>query len=453
MSILNEQQQKRAIVVMKEYLNAKKDSYRKDGAELDSKRVFVIKQRLKPLLEKFLEGQVDLFAFKSEVDSVNKQVQLWGFKGIKGQMFFNMVVNVAQEVDDINDCIEELKSVFSLPANENAASSRLKTFESYVNRLGDAWVNAGNTRYGCPKPNSIPFFVTYFWQLLDRDVWPVYYTASVQTMTDLNLWQPSGDIAKDYIEFKQIHEELIALFTQHSKETFDLYKVEHVFWFKGENPYLGVANQGKKKDEGKKPKQPTDMNLLPQSYIPPIIEIIPQIALNDDTVKKAAENSGISLENAFEKHINAAFKILGYDVTLLGQGKGRVPDGLAESHEENYAIIWDAKIRKDGFSIGTEDRKMREYIKTQGKRLRKFLNLYFVIISSSFSEGFEDIIQSIRMDTEINEVILLNSDALVAIVEAKLRDPLEISLGSDGIQRLLSKGGVITAKMVKEQLG
>lgn len=62
----------------------------------------------------------------------------------------------------------------------------------------------------------------------------MYYTNSVNTMIDLNLWQPSDEIAEDYIAYKHIQEELAALFSQESKRPFDLYGVEHVFWFKGE---------------------------------------------------------------------------------------------------------------------------------------------------------------------------------------------------------------------------
>ena len=67
---------------------------------------------------------------------------------------------------------------------------------------------------------SVPFFLSYFWQIQDREVWPVYYTNAVQTMTDLNIWQPSDDIAEDYLAFKQIHEVLAKLFTETSKRPF-----------------------------------------------------------------------------------------------------------------------------------------------------------------------------------------------------------------------------------------
>ena len=170
------------------------------GAELDANRVNLIENELKPLLADYLAGKVALAQFKFKIDSKNKSKnsELWGFQGIKGQMFFNLVVKRA---DDAEKCDQELKSALAVPANEQIASNRIKTFLSYINRLGEQWVSSGKTRHGMPKVGSIPFFLSYFWQIQAREVWPIYYTNAVQTMTDLNIWQPSGDIAEDYLQF------------------------------------------------------------------------------------------------------------------------------------------------------------------------------------------------------------------------------------------------------------
>lgn len=56
------------------------------------------------------------------------------------------------------------------------------------------------------------------------------------------------------------------------------------------------------------------------------------------------------------------------------------------------------------------------------------------------------------METDINEVCLLEATGLVEIVNQKLRAPLELSLGPDGIQRLFSASGKITAADVLENL-
>ncbi len=399
----------------------------------------------------YLQDKVELSDFKSKVDGVNKRNELWGFKGIKGQMFFNMVVNVA---DDPDECDQEVKAALAVPANEPMASSRIKTFATYVRRLGEQWVDAGHTRYGCPKVGSIPFFLSYFWQVQDRDTWPVYYTNAVNTMTDLNLWQPSGDSADDYVVFKRIHEELAELFTKASGRPFNLYDVEHVFWLKGGNPY-GASRLDQ--DEKRVPELKVEAEglLLPESYLPPIIAILPRMARHEKALVEAAKRSGTTLDRAFEKYIDAAFTILGYETRLLGQGQGRVPDGLAMDLDDSYAILWDAKIRAEGYSMGTDDRVIREYITTQSrdfKRRRSLRNIYYLIISSTFIDDFDDTIRSIKMETDVSEVGLIEADALVEMVDAKLRAPRQLALGPDGLQRLFSVGGVLTAAMVREQL-
>jgi hypothetical protein len=457
MTILKDEQRARAIEALNEYLAAPSAEAGKTlvqaQTEFDASRITLIENDLKPLLTGYLNGLVELSEFKSKIDGINKRNELWGFKGIKGQMFFNMVLNVA----DHEECDQELKAAIAVPTNEQIASSRIKTFQSYVRRLGEQWVANGNTKYGAPKAGSIPFFLSYFWQIQGRDVWPIYYTSTVQTLSDLNIWQPSEDLATDYLEFKRIHEELAKLFGENARRNFTLYDVEHVFWLKGGNPY-----QATKQDQRGEPQQPqnltkpsteTKFERLPESYVPPVVAILPALALNDSGLAEAAIRSGTNVARAFEKSVDAAFTVLGYDTKLMGQGKGRVPDGLALALDENYAIIWDSKARTNGYSLGTDDRAIREYIATQSRELsRRYRNIYYVIVSSYFTDDFDDTIASIKMETDISEVVLLEAEALVAIVEAKLRAPLQLTLASDGIQRLFTSSGRLSVDEVREFL-
>ncbi|GAG05234.1 unnamed protein product, partial [marine sediment metagenome] len=122
---------------------------------------------------------------------------------------------------------------------------------------------------------------------------------------------------------------------------------------------------------------------------------------------------------------------------------------------ESYAIIWDAKIRADSYSMGTDDRTIREYIYTQSrdlKRKKHLRNIYYSIISSKYSTDFDDSIRSIKMETDVSEVILVEVEAIVEMVDAKLRSPLDITLGSDGFQQLFTASGLLTAENVRELL-
>jgi hypothetical protein len=470
MTVLNCEQQHRAIELLHEYLKAPPDSEgltpRQRMEHLDRERVSLIDGTLRPLVATYLSGETPLYEFKTKVDGINKRNEYWGFKGVKGQMFFNMVVNAAESEDE---CDAELKAAVVEPASDEMAKSRIRTFANYVKRLGDRVVQAGGSNHARPKVGSVPFFLSYFWQLQNRAVWPVYYTNSVKTMVDANLWTPQDDLADDYIDYKLLNRELAELFSRDAGIPFSLYDVEHVFWVKGGNPYgkstptsrlaaeVSSAEIGQTAIDRTVPFiQPSVIDRVPESYVPPIVGIIPRLAIGDEEIEKAATASGTTIPRALEKSVHAAFTILGYETKLLGQGAGRAPDGSAMDFDNSYAVIWDAKSRAAGYNMGTDDRAIREYVSVQSrelKRRRMLRNIYYVIVSSHFNDEAEDTIRMMKMETDVSEVCLMEASALVAMVEAKLRDPLTITSGPDGLQRLFGDSGVLTADDVTQLLG
>lgn len=461
MSVLDSQQKQRAIEALESYLNAPAgvDSQTplQNDIILDSNRRSLISEQLKPLLDHFLVGRVALAEFKTKVDGLNKRNNHWGFSGMKGQMFFNMLVNAAT---DENECKAELQTALELPTSEEIARSRLKTFASYVRRVGDELIESGGTGRQRPRETSITLFLSYFWQISAPDTWPVMYTTSCDAMTSLNLWQKNGDLAEGYLQFTRIQKELQAIYSAQTHSNYDLYQVEHVFWFiKHGGGWTGSTNgdvpSKNNADRIISTTEEITLERLPDSFAPPIVSILPKLACPDESIARAAANSGISVSRAFEKSINAALTILGYETKLLGQGAGREPDGLALNIEDSYAIIWDAKSRADSYTLGTNDRAIREYISRKSRELRRqYRNIYFLIISGSFQSDFSDTILELKMDTEVKEVCLLEAEALVAIVEYYLTNPRELSLGPDGLQRVLvSTQGIINKQVVDDFFG
>lgn len=71
---------------------------------------------------------------------------------------------------------------------------------------------------------------------------------------------------------------------------------------------------------------------------------------------------------------------------------------------------------------------------------------------SGIAADYDDAIRSFKMETDVNEVCLVEADALVAIVQGKMRSPREVSLGRDGLQRLFNVSGVMPADAVRENL-
>lgn len=474
--MLTQEQKDRAVQLMQEYLAAKNPDGKKcweKNIAFDSERREVIQSTLLPLVTGFLSGTTPLDEFKSRVDSINKSHNCWGFRGFNGQMFFNMLFNWTRDpIDGIltETFAQPLQLAITAPQTEEAAKTKISDFADFVRAQNARLVELGQPKGRCANPGSVPFFLSYFWQVQAPDVWPVYYKSSVTILGDANLWSPGEDLAENYLAFKRIHEELAQLFSTASKQAFGLYEVEHVFWLKhglaakAEAPAPVEPTKAPKGPEPAKAlqtepgkttaPQPT-LERLPDSYVPPIVAILPRMAVNDPALAVAAKNAGTSLERAFEKHVHAAFTILGYDTLLLGQGQGRVPDGRALDEDNSYAVIWDAKVRTDGYSMGTDDRTIREYIATQSrelKRRRSLRNIYYVLVSSAFKDDYEEAIRAIKMETHVNEVCLIQVDALVAMVEAKLRDPRQVDLGSSGLQRLFCLSGILTGDMVREAL-
>ena len=452
---LDAQQQARAIEAMKIYLQ-QADLVASD-TELDKSRRSLIAEKLKPLLDNYIADEMDIMSFRSMVDSSSKRHNHWGFKGVNGQMFFNMIAKTAV---DLEECDAELKAVLAPPESEPMARSRMRTFASYVARIGEEHVNSGGSVRSKPKVGSTPYFVSHFWQIYGLEIWPIYYTSGVRSMVNLNLWSPNEDFAEGYIEFKRIMGELQGVFENESGQTFDLYHVEHVLWSHGENPLTGekiIGDVGEDSEPLKEPEPPREkVTLLPESYVPPIIAILPQMAAHEPSLDEAAKASGISLARAFEKNINAAFTILGYETKLLGQGQGRVPDGQALNSDDAYAVLWDAKVRAGAYSIGTDDRTIREYIASMARELKRrqsMRNFYYAIISSTFVDDFDEAVRFLKMETDVNEVCLIEAEALVAMVDIKMRDPLGVSLGPDGLQRLFTSSGILSADSVQEVMG
>jgi hypothetical protein len=460
--MLSDAQKVLAVRLMRQYLSdAAPDSESgkspvETSRELDANRRKQIADSLQPVIAKFLEGSMSIEDFKRDIDRINKRHEYWGFKGIKGQMFFNLVFNAAE---DLAELTAELKSAIGTPESEEIAKSRIRTFSSYVRRLGESLVEGGGSGHAKPKLSSVPFFLSYFWQVQEPDKWPVYYTNSVTVLTDLDLLEVADDLADSYIEYKELHAELQSVFTKESGRQFTLYDVEHVWWYAGQakahaasSPQVGGTNL---------PAEPQNQLAVVSvenswdSFVPPIVAMLPRLAANDPSIDAATRAAGTSVARLFEKSINAAFTILGYDTKLLGQGSGRTPDGVAYAEDESYAILWDAKVRQNCYRMGTDDRTIREYIMTHSrdiKRRRHFRNVYYFIISSRFQDDFDDLVRGLKMDTDISDVCLVEADALAALVDSKLRDPRQFSAGPDGIQRLFCQSGIISAQLVREEL-
>lgn len=451
---MNNEQKTRALQIWQKYFEAGEAflnaSLEYTQTELDRQRTATI-PKVKGEIQRYISGEIELNEFKSSVDSINKRNRLWGFKGINGQMFFNMLVKTSALGNKTTDFETLLKRCLVLPVSPEQAASLMKEFADFTNNLSQFV----DDRRAAPKVGSVPFFLSYFWQIFDPQTYPVYYTSMVNILQEYNLWMPSPDIKESYLSFYRLNHELLALFNTAVERELTLWDVEHAFWYMAQ-PELPAATPDARPPTVTPPLAGKQIipHELADSYIPPVVAILPRLAVNDPELAEICKQMGSSIDVVFEKRLDTLFQMLGYETELLGQGHGRVPDGVAICREFHYAIGYDAKVRQQNYSMGTEQRKIQEYINRLTERLRRqgIRQIYFMLISSAFSGDHDDVIRSLKMETDVREILLVEVGALVALLEAKLRDPL-LTLGPDGIQRLLADSGVLTEADVKEFRG
>ncbi len=184
---------------------------------------------------------------------------------------------------------------------------------------------------------------------------------------------------------------------------------------------------------------------LSQSFVPPVVDCLPALAAADPGIERRCEELGLEPSVELERRTGIAFRILGLDVEDLGQGAGRVADGIARSSSGRWAIVFDAKVRRGGFVMGTEDRKFRDYLERHGNDLERegIPSVYFAVISRSFEENDIGKAREVVRLTKAKAFVLLEAAALRGLVELKLSTHLLDDAAA--IERLFAVSGVLAA--------
>jgi hypothetical protein len=188
--------------------------------------------------------------------------------------------------------------------------------------------------------------------------------------------------------------------------------------------------------------------LLSDCFVPPVIDCLPALASGDPEIERCGREVGVELSVELEKRTAIALRMLGLDVEILGQGAGRVADGIARCWSGRWAVVFDTKVRRDGFVMGTEDRKFRDYLERHGNDLERegFRSIYFAVISSSFEEADVAKAREVVRLTKAKAFVLVEAVALRALVELRLRAP---SFDMTTLERLFAASAVITMSDIK----
>jgi hypothetical protein len=430
------------IRIWKDYVSSNKrvvDTRGNEFEDIDTARLKAIPS-VKSIIQEFFDRKSSLNDFKTNLDSYNKQNNYWGFTAVKGQMFFNQLVKTSEDLSKLQTLLEKC---ISPPINLDEALQKIETLEAYAKNI---FTKAKDKRKA-PNPGSASYFLSYFWQIHDPEKWPIYYTSIILALTDLGLWRIPASQREAYAQFFDINEQVKKIISEHAGNKINNWDAEHAFWnFK--QVTTTVVKPG------------NDKKAMPSTKIPPTEVVFqPNFLLGDYVIPKVAKlveygndtsKSGSAKGYEYEKLVSEIFKLLDFEVEHLGQGSGRNPDAIVKNREENTAFIVDAKAYGSGYSLGLDDRAIREYINYYCPKLQKdgYKKIGFIIVSNSFKTNLETFTNEITWNTDIKRFILLTSEALLYLLAYKTKDNLNLT---SIIDCLISYGPVITSENVIQE--
>lgn len=438
--MLDKSKQEKIIAIWNEYVHSNHSVLDTKGNELhhiDQLRRNAIVQ-LTEIILLFNKEQVTLGEFKTSIDSFNKRNNLWGFTAIKGQFFFNQLSKNLND-KELKHVEHLLRSTIEEPNNLQHALAKIEQLETYCVQLS----SKAKDRRLVPNSKSVGYFLSYFWQIANPEIWPMYYTASIQALKDVGVWTDKNTQKENYEQFYFLNEKIKTLLSEYGKEKISNWDVEHAFWL-----YMG--NPNKKMEEKKVKAEETLVNTptnpqrkasfeLTEYLIPRVSKLI---ELGNSTELSASKKG-----HDFEKIVAEIFSQLDFDVEFLGQGTGRNPDAIIKCRSENTAFLVDAKAYLSGYSLGTDDRAIREYILHYCPLLQKdgYKKIGFIIVSNEFKSNFQHFIHDITWNTDIKRFLLLTSEALLYLLAFKTKDKLSIT---SIIESVVGFGNLVTAEDV-----
>lgn len=423
------------------YINSDQRVLDKKGNELpninESRKEAII--QLKEFIKSFSDGESDIYEFKTNVDSFNKRNNLWGFTAIKGQMFFNQLVKSSEE--NIDKLSKLIKATIRKPSDLKDALSKIDQLEKYCL----SFFTKAKDKRKVPNPSSVGYFLSYFWQIHDYQSWPIMYTSLINAFQELGIWEEKPTQREAYEFFFNLNEEIKSILKTHAKRDISNWDAEHAFW-----KFKGSPN---------KPDAKTEERIASTEQEETKLRITASFELSDYLIPKVSglvelgnetEKSVSAKGNQYEKMVAEIFKQLDFEVEILGQGSGRNPDAIIKFREDNTAFLVDAKAYSNGYSLGIDDRAIKEYINFYCPKLQRegYKKIGFIIVSNSFKSNFDSFINEITWNTDIKRFILLTSEALLYLLAYKTKDRLSLSTI---IESIIGFGNPITAQNIIEE--
>ncbi|ELZ42942.1 hypothetical protein C463_10070 [Halorubrum californiense DSM 19288] len=325
---------------------------------------------------------------------------------------FNQMWNATP---DQGELAEHLREMLAKPESRGAAADRINEHAGLAQTYRENSIDAE------PRYKPAMFFLSYFWHLQAPTEYPVYYVTTEHYLEDHDRFVQDGEWGEDYVEFIDTLDELINLATETTGADWEYRDISNaIYW--DQEPRL----EWEAEEEGQGPGEPSGVHEeVLGDFLPPVVSDLSAVAQRDSTAEAEYEEQDRDLAVVFEEKLHHSFRILGFDVEELGQGSGRQPDGIATAVRNDYAIIYDAKVRGDGYSISTDDRAIREYIERHARQLRDqgVRRIYFAIVSSTFTDPDRSTLRELRETTAVESIVFLSAELLEELMVLRLREP------------------------------
>jgi hypothetical protein len=406
--------------------------------DIDESRIIAIED-IKSIINSFMNGESNISVFKTALDSYNKRHNFWGFTAIKGQMFFNQLVRMHEE--KLNRLTELLKSLISEPKDINEALKKINELEALTKKISEVALDKRKV----PNPSSIGYFLSYFWQIHSPQNWPIMYTSLIKSFMDLGIWKDGENQIESYKYFYELNNYIKSIISEKNQKDISNWDVEHCFWF--------YQNKTDTNQKVKKETKNDKLSEIPEKQVKTSFELndyLPPMANKLIDVGNSKGKSASSKGSDFEKLVSEIFKMLDFQVEFKGQGSGRNPDAILKVREENTAFLVDAKAYSDGYSLGIDDRAIKEYISHYCPLLSKegYKKIGFIIVSNSFKSDFDSFINDITWNTDIRRFILVTSEALQYLLAYKIKDNLS---SAQIVESIISCGNLITTQNIIDE--
>lgn len=402
----------------------------------------VTRNILRPALHAYVGNVSTLDDFMHELDKGLRSRRLWGMTGLRIRI---ILIALANALAHRRDHERIVRWALAPPRDSAGLAARIRRMHAVLTPAGGLAHERAELDAGA---NPALLFLSFAWHIQQPDRWPLFQASTLAALTEAGLWRPGADTQADFIGFCDTMAAVTELCVRELPEFPADYLVEQVLTIGDRDTGRGseiAASNGTIRRAGDE--------AMP-GFVPPIVALAPDLAEGRVDPRHLAYLPGTSAERGFEMVVHAAFTVMGYKSVLLGQGKGRVPDGVALCRPHDYVILWDAKIRQGSYRMGTDDRVIRDYVVSQAERLRAdgVHNIYYAIVSSQFANWPEREIETLKLETNLSEICMLEAAALVAMVERHLQAPRRVTLGPAGLQRIFGTSGIITPAIVGRRL-